>query len=566
MTQGGNVVFCPVTRETWEERAKAKSGDCGGQSVYHCLSDNEGRKWERCVEKSLVKEGFCPIFTNKGFIDWKLCNKSISTCPSISYFSDDVYKFPRCFGNNSLHNQTGVNLENAERIPVAVVIGTVFVLLVLAAILTLTFWFIYKRRRNLNSYSKENVESKILLPGRMSYKFVKEQNVINGTALLLRDEVRSIVVVGKYGNSVSSTSRRISETIKKMMDWISLECRYTDIPISVDEKTIMYIYGWFGLWNDDFCSVNKANNACQSLIQILNETRNVKLILGMRSDLYKKYHQELNKADYQKTSLFHYQINLDSGADVCKDKEYSNHFNEKIKKQCKRRDCVCKNLKYDMLRQGEDKVVGMPLKISVIKTYHELIPQYLDNWDILRVMIDHFTAIENDRERRYVYEWIMYICLKGKFSRTDPYDTNLVKEMSFKIEQSSFDEKDKELCRYIRIRNSDKLRNVSPENAQFVFWHPFIYICAFHFMFQKDPEFIMKHCNVDAILQIVRPRGFKTSYFEVAANDKCVTLFQKRIHQFGKEEEYANNPLVAKGTGTEEAESSQIQLNIDHGS
>lgn len=400
----------------------------------------------------------------------------------------------------------------------------------------------------------------------MSYKFVKEQNVINGTALLLRDEVRSIVVVGKYGNSVSSTSRRISETIKKMMDWISLECRYTDIPISVDEKTIMYIYGWFGLWNDDFCSVNKANNACQSLIQILNETRNVKLILGMRSDLYKKYHQELNKADNQKTSLFHYEINLDSGADVCKDKEYSNHFNEKIKKQCKRRDCVCKNLKYDMLRQGEDKVVGMPLKISVIKTYHELIPQYLDNWDILRVMIDHFTAIENDRERRYVYEWIMYICLKGKFSRTDPYDTNLVKEMSFKIEQSSFDEKDKELCRYIRIRNSDKLRNVSPENAQFVFWHPFIYICAFHFMFQKDPEFIMKHCNVDAILQIVRPRGFKTSYFEVAANDKCVTLFQKRIHQFSKEEEYANNPLVAKGTGTEEAESSQIQLNIDHGS
>lgn len=286
----------------------------------------------------------------------------------------------------------------------------------------------------------------------------------------------------------------------------------------------------------------------------------------MRSDLYKKYHQELNKADNQKTSLFHYEIDLDSGADVCKDKEYSNHLNEKIKKQCKQRDCVCKNLKYEMLRQGEDKVVGMPLKISVIKTYHELIPQYLDNWDILRVMIDHFTAIENDRERRYVYEWIMYICLKGKFSRSDPYDTNLVKEMSFKIEQSSFDEEDKELRRYIRIRNSDKLRNVSPENAQFVFWHPFIYICAFHFMFQKDPEFIMKHCNVDAILQIVRPRGFKTSYFEVAANDECVTLFQKRIHQFGKEEEYANNPLVAKGTGTEKAESSQIQLNMDHGS
>lgn len=36
--------------------------------------------------------GFCPIFTNEGFIDWKPCNKSISICPNISYFSDDVYK------------------------------------------------------------------------------------------------------------------------------------------------------------------------------------------------------------------------------------------------------------------------------------------------------------------------------------------------------------------------------------------------------------------------------------------------------------------------------------------
>lgn len=403
----------------------------------------------------------------------------------------------------------------------------------------------------------------------MSYTFEKELNVVYGTALLRRDEIRSIVVVGKYGNSVSSTSRRISEMFQKRINWKSLECRYTDIPTSVDEDTIMYIYGWFGLWNDDFCSENKAKTACQSLKRILNETKNVKLILGMRSDLYKKYHQELNKADDPKTSLFHYEINLDSGADVFKDKEYSKHFNEKIKKQCKQKDCACKSLNYEMLRQGKDKVVGMPLKISVIKRYHELIPQYLENCDILRVMIGHFTALEKDIKKRHVREWIMYICLKGKFSRSDEFDTKLVKEMNFEIEQSSFNEEDKELCRYIRMRNSDKLRNVSPENAEFVFWHPFIYICAFHFMFQKDPEFIVKHCTVDAILQIVRPRGFQSSYFEVAANDKCVTLFKKRIRQLGKEEEYANNPLVAKGTGTyvtKEAESWQIQLDMDHGS
>lgn len=381
---------------------------------------------------------------------------------------------------------------------------------------------------------------------QISYKIVKEKNVDNGICLLSRNKVRSIVVVGKFGNSVTSTSRRILKKFQKKRNWNSHECRYTDIPNNVEEDTIMFVYGWFGMWNDDLCSVDRVRMACQSLIRILNETNNVKLIIGMRSDLNKKYHQELSEVDNQNRSLFHYEINLDSGGDVGKDKEYSRYFKKKIKKPCKQRDCACKGLNYEMLREGEDTVVGLPLKISVIKEYHELIPQYLDNLDILRVMRDHFTALENDREKKYAYEWIMYICLKGKFLRSDEFDTKLVREMGFEIEQSSFNEEDKELCRYIRMRNSDKLRNVPPENAEFVFWHPFIYICAFHFLFHKNPALVMKQCNVDAILQLVRPKEVTTSYFEVAADDECVMLFIKRMRSLGIKQEYANHPLFQK--------------------
>lgn len=377
---------------------------------------------------------------------------------------------------------------------------------------------------------------------------MKKHNVASGTTLLFRNKVRSIVVAGKYGNSVSSTCRRISKMFQEKMNWDILECRYTDIPTSVDENTIMYIYGWFGLWNDDFCSENKAKTACRSLKRILNETRNVKLIIGMRSDLKKRYHEMLNEADSQDASLFHYEINLDSGGDVGKDKEYSRYLKKKIKKQCKQRDCACKSLNYEMLQKGKDTVVGMPLKISVIKEYHELIPQYLDNWDILRVMRDHFTVLENDREKRYAYEWIMYICLKGKFLRSDKFDRKLVKEMNFEIKQSSFNEEDKELCRYIRMRNSDKLRDVSPENAQYVFWHPFIYICAFHFLFHKNPALVMTKCNVDAILQLVRPKEDTTSYFEVAADDECVMLFNERMRSLGIKREFSNHPLFQMST------------------
>lgn len=97
--------------------------------------------------------------------------------------------------------------------------------------------------------------------------------------MLSKDKVRSIVVVGKLGNSVLSTSQRILMKFQERMDWNSLECRYTDIPSSVDENTIVFVYGWFGLWNDDLCSVGKVKTACKSLIQILNETRYVKVIV-----------------------------------------------------------------------------------------------------------------------------------------------------------------------------------------------------------------------------------------------------------------------------------------------
>lgn len=50
--------------------------------------------------------------------------------------------------------------------------------------------------------------------------------------------------------------------------------------------------------------------------------------------------------------------------------------------------------------------------------------------------------IVRDGERKYVYEWVMYICFKGKFSRFDLFDINLVEEMMFEIKYLFFDEND----------------------------------------------------------------------------------------------------------------------------
>lgn len=42
---------------------------------------------------------------------------------------------------------------------------------------------------------------------------------------------------------------------------------------------------------------------------------------------------------------------------------------------------------------------------------------------MLKVLIDHFTAIEKNREKRYLYEWIVYMYLKGKFTQ-ESFDKN----------------------------------------------------------------------------------------------------------------------------------------------
>lgn len=358
-------------------------------------------------------------------------------------------------------------------------------------------------------------------------------------------DAKSIIVVGKFGNSVSSTSRRISKGFQNKNGWASLECRYTDIPNTVEENTIMFVYGWFGMWNDDLCSLVKAKTAYQSLVRILDEIRNVKIIVGMRSDLYRKYYQELEEAGEQNTSLFYHEIHLDS-ADVYKDEEYMKYLNEKIQRPCRQDSCACRYLKYEMLRKGNDKVVGIPLKINMIEKYHNLVPDYLDNCGILKAMRKHFISIEKDRNKRHVYEWITYICLKGKFTRSEPLDTSLIQEIGFEITDSSFDESYTELSKYVRMRTSDIKQKVQPNSrrAQYVFWHPFIYICAFHYLFDKDQTLVITHCNIDAIFELVRTKEAKVSYFEVSADDHIVTLFKARIRSLGKDNEYMHHPLL----------------------
>ena len=355
--------------------------------------------------------------------------------------------------------------------------------------------------------------------------------VREGVKKLREKGVKCFVVIGGIGNMVNSTVRGILKLYEIDTKWKSELYRFPKIPEKIHRKTIVFVYGWFGLWNDDLCSVDAAKTVCKNLFQILETTKNVKIIIGMRGDLYTKYKNELEEY----SSLFSNKMIIDFEI-FCN--KYLRDFDE-LKEDCIISGCRCNDLTYDMLENGGDELIGMPLKVNVISKHHysDVIDSYIKDNDILKAMKVHFTALhENEKP---IYEWLMYICLKGHFSRTESFDKDLVRKLKFGIELSSFDEHYAHLRRYTRVSVSER---------RYVFWDPFIYICAFHHLYEKDKSKIMNHCNVDAILQLVRPTSWEnktpSSYVEVSADDEDVKLFRKRLLELNLLNKYKEHPLV----------------------
>lgn len=146
---------------------------------------------------------------------------------------------------------------------------------------------------------------------------MKKNYVKRGLLKLLKEEVRLIVVIGIFGNFVFIIFCCILDGFKNIENWEfgefryidilfweCLECWYVDILNIVVENIILFVYGWFGMWNDDLCLVGRVEMVCKFLKWILDEINNVKVIVGIRFDFYKKYYKYL-------MILFCYKIYLD---------------------------------------------------------------------------------------------------------------------------------------------------------------------------------------------------------------------------------------------------------------
>lgn len=72
-----------------------------------------------------------------------------------------------------------------------------------------------------------------------------------------------ILIHGTLGNGVSKTGKEATEVfIQKHSDWEYQWINYDDCSDTAPaEKTIIFVDGWFGIWNENPCKVNDVEKA-----------------------------------------------------------------------------------------------------------------------------------------------------------------------------------------------------------------------------------------------------------------------------------------------------------------
>ena len=369
-----------------------------------------------------------------------------------------------------------------------------------------------------------------------------EDVVKQGISVLKKHD--TLLITGKLGSALTSTAESIMKKfINSGSKWKFRIHRYQELPVNFDPKTVYFVYGWFGLYNDDPCSVAGVVLACNHMTSALKymNKKQVKFIIGLRSDFQSLYHKDLEVFN---EDLLHYKLNLDT-VDKTRYEEYEDHYDKMIKAPCKNSGCKCKSLKIEMLERKDSKI-GIPLKLAILRSDHALIPQYMKMKNSFKnTLKTHFYLLKISDEK--LYQIIMYVCLKGELRRSEEVDREFVKNLNYVITKKDIDVKMETLEKYIRMRKLEKRYGVAPEKATYIFWHPFIYICAFHALFESNPDDVMTYCNIDAILQLVRPERedlHREDYFTVSASEEKVKLFKSRL-KFEELMRYAAHPLLA---------------------
>lgn len=520
---------CPYNESEWNERAA--NIFCQGSDSYHCFLAEDGISVkESCIERTLVLNGFCPIFTNEGYLHWSPCNGT--ACPNSSYRSDEAYKYQICFKKKTNPNQLTADSElSGDGTPDAsnlgLIIGIVIGVVVIATVSVLAY----------KAYKK--------------FKNKTDEDVRNGLDVLDTNDI--VYVVGLLGNSVSTVGKEIAykhaEKNKMSVEYLNYLDLSTDFRFS--DNTVYFVDGWFGLWNDNPCERGSVKESLELIFQEKSKKEGKKFVFGLSSEIRKTYAEffEENGISFLPSET----ILLDRSSKKKKEKVKTRL--DAIKKKCRTAECRCHKLELKHISDG--KKLGPHLIINLVGLDHSLATALIvDNKTSLDHMTEHFHSLYKKDEE--LFKGILYIVLNGVYDEED-FSSQIAGEFSITRENMT-NEKLKAYTKRIQLNQSQQqksklaptwsstiLRSSRERNIVHVFWHNFLYICAFRACYYLFPDKLMLYCNLDAILQLVRPI-IKGETYSVEADIKHITLlYEKRIKGVrALEVNVREHPLVLK--------------------
>ncbi|XP_062574050.1 uncharacterized protein LOC134235891 isoform X1 [Saccostrea cucullata] len=509
---------CPYNETEWMKRSTKFF--CQGKEVYHCfLAEDEVSVKEKCVERTMMLKGFCPIFTDFGYLHWSSCNGT--GCPNSTYTSDEVYKYRVCFGDtdNIIASISGSrDDEETSALDLGIGIGVPVVLIFVVVVIVLAY-------RQLRPRSDEN------------------EDIKNGIHVLHSENI--LYVIGKLGNSVSTVGDGIASGFAEKRNMKSKNIKYLDVSENFEfsESTVYYIDGWFGLWNDNPCEKDLVLENFRLIIESAKDKeRNIKFIIGLRTDEFESYKKDLEGIGI---SFPERQKILRDSSSRHKDTRVETHLKE-LKRKCTTDGCSCKSLHLKDIKSCD--MIGGHLIIDLLDLDHTMAPLMLSGNDgPLQAMKQHFKDLEN--EDKNLFECIFYIVLVGFYDetmfRSDVAD-------NFSISENVL-QHGTNLHKYTKTLKAEEITQMwtstfsgdyKETNTIVVFWHTFLYISAFHACYSLYPEKMMRYCHLDAILQLVRPEGQKSAFTVEANRELISTFYEERIQGKVFEDHVKDHPLT----------------------
>lgn len=326
----------------------------------------------------------------------------------------------------------------------------------------------------------------------------------------------------------------------KHLNYLDLSADY-----KFSDNTVYFVDGWFGLWNDNPCERSLVEENLKSILKEKNNEKKLKFVVGLRSEV-KHLYQHVFEENGIKFATFE-TIRRDTSSKQ-REQEIKKHLFT-VQQKCHDTDCECHALSADSLLLID--IIGTHLTLKLVDLDHSQAAAMVEeNEGPVVAITAHFESLKS--KDKDLFDCISYLVFNGFYD-----EQNLRDEIAEVTSTSKEKMRNRKLKKYTKtIRSEDrsqlatmwssKMNNdVIETTTCMVFWHNFLYICAFHACYKSFPEKVMQYCNIDAILQLVRPINYQPkSTFTVEADVNMISLFEKRIKGTNLESHVKDHPLL----------------------